>query len=1021
MPNRVPKEQYGARAEAPADHSSYLNDPVRFEEMRDRLTALGDEARSIRSQIPSGLDTDVERIQRQMQRLGERLDELSGGAYTSSSFRDIDQPPEVIVLGAAVAQSYSDPETGWEAGAMDALAQIYESGEPFGGEGAHNQTGYNQSGYQAPYQAAANHAAGNQSGDRMGDQGPRTGSQSAGSAGANDISACPITRASGSVAPKTDIPASRKLPVVVRQDETRNEASAAAAQADDRAPGRVWLNERFADIARRIEQSLAEIHPESSLLQLGQRFDQLEQRMTSVLSGVATRSDLKELRVAEPQMEDIASQLKQLRRQLTRLDSIDSQLGRLSEQLSDDRIGRLTSGRGSAAQDEGRLTAIESSLQTLSTQMSREQLAEIMNQSARGPDVGELRGMIESLIQERRHNDENNASMLETMQQAIIRVLDRLDALELPNQQRTSSAQPASGSMSSMASMSSMSGSPASQMASRASAAMAPMHDMAAHSMAQAMNDPLREEVERFTAELHRIEQQPYEIPPGIFADEEPAPAEAHIHAEPSAVPAMEFPSADFDIESAFARSPNEIGMGYPPAGPGSALEQSREPGLRQDFIAEAHRAKLKAATKLDAGLAADRQSELATKMGTLQPEPRKRRSFFSLRSPRVLMGILILLAMIPAAIFFMPRATTSALDDFADDMLPVSAPGSAAHEAKDAPIAPGSTGHDMMAPQTMPHDASPAIEPAPGAPGSTVVPRKQSQQVDPAAPHSGVFEDASQPMNIGYSHIDTASIPTGVTLGTGAGSEFESVPVALALSQAGADAVRAPGSDDKTANLPPVTVGPYSLRVAAAKGDASAQFEVAVRLAEGLGMEPDLKQSFQWYQRSAMSGFPMAQFRLGTLYERGLGVKTDTARAQVWYGRAAEQGNVKAIHNLAVLHVSRAKPDYTEAAKLFSQSAAYGLSDSQYNLAMLYESGLGVPRDLKEAYRWLVLAAASGDKESQKRRDALKAKLSAADRTAAEAMAKRFVAKPINAIANDFRAAGQAWRQNPGLFQRQG
>ncbi len=36
---------------------------------------------------------------------------------------------------------------------------------------------------------------------------------------------------------------------------------------------------------------------------------------------------------------------------------------------------------------------------------------------------------LESLINERRHNDENNASMLETMQQAIIRVLDRIDAL----------------------------------------------------------------------------------------------------------------------------------------------------------------------------------------------------------------------------------------------------------------------------------------------------------------------------------------------------------------------------------------------------------------------------------------------------------------------------------------------------------------------------------------------------------------------------------------------------------------
>jgi localization factor PodJL len=260
---------------------------------------------------------------------------------------------------------------------------------------------------------------------------------------------------------------------------------------------------------------------------------------------------------------------------------------------------------------------------------------------------------------------------------------------------------------------------------------------------------------------------------------------------------------------------------------------------------------------------------------------------------------------------------------------------------------------------------------------------------------------------------MDTASIPGSVQV----------LPVALALSHMGSDTDSVAPSDDKTPNLPPAMVGPYSLRLAAAKGDPSAQFEVAVRLAEGLGTEPDLKQSFEWYQRSATSGFPMAQFRLGTLYERGLGVKADLARAQVWYTRAAQQGNVKAIHNLAVLLAGRggAKADYAQAAKLFTDSASYGLADSQYNLAMLYESGLGVPRDPKEAYKWLILAANSGDKESQTRRDALKAQLGAADRASAEAMAKAFRAKLINPIANDFRAAGQAWRQNPNAFQRQG
>ena len=117
----------------------------------------------------------------------------------------------------------------------------------------------------------------------------------------------------------------------------------------------------------------------------------------------------------------------------------------------------------------------------------------------------------------------------------------------------------------------------------------------------------------------------------------------------------------------------------------------------------------------------------------------------------------------------------------------------------------------------------------------------------------------------------------------------------------------------------------------------------------------------------------------------------------------------MKATHNLAVLLAGRggATPDYPQAAKLFSEFAAHGLTDSQFNLAMLYESGLGVPRDLKEAYKWLLLASRSGDKEAASQRDALKLQLSDADRATAEAAAKTFRAKAVNPVANDFRATG--------------
>jgi localization factor PodJL len=211
---------------------------------------------------------------------------------------------------------------------------------------------------------------------------------------------------------------------------------------------------------------------------------------------------------------------------------------------------------------------------------------------------------------------------------------------------------------------------------------------------------------------------------------------------------------------------------------------------------------------------------------------------------------------------------------------------------------------------------------------------------------------------------------------------------------------------------LPPATVGPFSLRLAAAQGDASAQFEVASRLAEGKGTDQDLKEAALWYRRAAANGFAMAQFRLGTLYERGLGVKADPQRAQVWYERAAAQGNVKAMHNLAVLAASRSpKGDYEGAARWFKAAADHGLADSQYNLAVLYENGLGVTKDMQQAYKWLLLAAKSGDKDAAGRLDALKPKLAAGDLATAESAAAEWQAKPVKGLSNDARVAGQVWR----------
>ena len=92
-------------------------------------------------------------------------------------------------------------------------------------------------------------------------------------------------------------------------------------------------------------------------------------------------------------------------------------------------------------------------------------------------------------------------------------------------------------------------------------------------------------------------------------------------------------------------------------------------------------------------------------------------------------------------------------------------------------------------------------------------------------------------------------------------------------------------------------------------------------------------------------------------------------------------------MHNLAVLIVGSGKDDadYAAAANWFQQAAERGLTDSQFNLAMLHAHGRGVAKDLAEAYKWFALAARGGDSGAARKLEEIKAQLDPSEREAGE------------------------------------
>jgi localization factor PodJL len=190
-----------------------------------------------------------------------------------------------------------------------------------------------------------------------------------------------------------------------------------------------------------------------------------------------------------------------------------------------------------------------------------------------------------------------------------------------------------------------------------------------------------------------------------------------------------------------------------------------------------------------------------------------------------------------------------------------------------------------------------------------------------------------------------------------------------------------------------PAAIGSPGLRSAAVSGNPAAEYEIAVRYAEGRGVSQSFSEAARWFERAAKQGITPAQYRLGSLYEKGHGVKKDLEAARRLYLEAADKGSAKAMHNLAVLFAEGidGKPDYKAASQWFRKAAAHGVADSQYNLGILYARGIGVEQNLAESYKWFALAAQQGDQDAGRKRDDVAARLDSQSLVAAKLAAQTF------------------------------
>jgi len=717
-----------------------------------------------------------------------------------------------------------------------------------------------------------------------------------------------------------------------------------------------WFEARFAEIAQGIEQSLAEIRPDRGFHQIGERLDQFEQRFGSMLAGVATRADLDSVRLIEEHVGEVVNHLVQTQDQLTRLSAIEDQLAAITQTLA----GEHENSRSGSQSATDHLPASGIDVEAIARAVADQAAMRFADMTPLSQDrSGELRPLIERMMEENRNGGENTTALLDTLQQAMIRLLDRVDDLEFA--QRKNAPTPA-------ASFDDFAGPP-------------PLPEDAFHS-AESDQDPLD------------------------FSDEIAPP----IQSEP--MPSAYVRAADpFESESAIE--------------PGARKNEK----LRQDFIAEARRAKMRLSSASDDEIVVTSQphsdtftmSSSDSVRGSQGGRPirptavRSKASGPSGPSPR-----LIVLAI--ATILALGGLWYTAGTDTQPAVSPSSSHPAAATET-------GKSGSGTNLPDQNGHGSQ---SPEAGGRGDQ---QGQLTPSDPGAANTnvsmlGVAVDLNSPateasMQQAQRHQAMAALSGKLGDAAAQGKNAPLVPASMVPTEAETEGARV-AADNISAQtdvsgamrfeLPAATVGPLSLRMAAANGDASAEFEVGARLAEGKGTPQNFQEAAKWYRRAADQGLAQAQYRLGTFYERGLAMKADRAQAEIWYKRAADKGNIKAMHNLAVLSANQTdqSPDYTTAAQWFEKAAKRGLADSQFNLAILYENGLGVSKDLKQAYMWIALAARDKDSDAVRRQVILRGKLSATELSEAERMISEWRAVPIDHGVNDARLAGEEWKKSP-------
>jgi len=145
-----------------------------------------------------------------------------------------------------------------------------------------------------------------------------------------------------------------------------------------------------------------------------------------------------------------------------------------------------------------------------------------------------------------------------------------------------------------------------------------------------------------------------------------------------------------------------------------------------------------------------------------------------------------------------------------------------------------------------------------------------------------------------------------------------------------------------------------------------------------------DTKGGITALEYAASNGHAVAEWKLGRIYAEGEGIPRDDLRAFQYFrdladahaddapGTAQSRFVANAFVSLGQYYLvgipnSSVKVDLDRAREMFWYAATYfGDPDAQFHIGRMYADGIGVPKDPRQAARWLSSAANKGQHQAQ-------------------------------------------------------